>query len=535
MCDHSPKTRKGARLQDGAAHSEDHSRWSRRQFLSSLGLASAGTALMLGSSRTRLLAQTTPLGPLNATDTDRILVLVQLDGGNDGLNTIIPFTNDQYYRQRPNLGIRRNQTLEITDELGLHTALAPLLDTYNDGQMAIVQNVGYAMPDQSHFRSMDIWMSASDADQYDSSGWSGRYLETVHPDFVQNPPAQPLGVQLGGTSLMFQGRENNMGMTVDNPEVFERLAERGTVYRVDDLPQTTYGSEMHFVRTVANNSFRYAGALQTAARAGSNRETYDTNLTLSQNLSIVARLIRGNLGAKVYMVSIGGFDTHAEQPELHAQLLSELATSLRDFMADLKSDGLMDRVMVMTFSEFGRTIWENGSSGTDHATAAPMFLFGPSVAGGLYGSAPDLTNVNDIGDMVHQYDFRQVYQAVLSDWLGVPADSILPRTLERLPLVNTVPTANESPHIPEAFSLGQNYPNPFNPNTQIPFALTQAGQVDLKVYDVSGRAVRTLVSGVQPAGRHQVNFDAAKLPSGTYVYRLKTPSGVQTRKMTLVR
>ena len=543
MCDHHHErpnlSRYGSRLEHGEAHTEDHQLWSRRSFLSTMGLAGMGSVFMLGHSPVKAFGRTPLLAPLGGLESDRVLVLIQLDGGNDGLNTIVPITNDIYYRQRPTLAIPANQTIRLTDTLGMHPSMADVEALYGDGQMAIVQNVGYENPDQSHFRSMDIWMSGSDADVYDATGWTGRALEAMTPGFGQNPPQQPLGVQLGGASMLFQGRMNNVGMTLENPEVFERLAETGQLFSVAGLPNTTYGDEMLYARQVTNSAFRYAGTLQQAAGAGQNRVEYP-NEFLAENLSIVARLIKGQLGTRIYVVSLFGFDTHAEQVPLHPMLLQELTSSVKAFIQDLEADNMMDDVLVMTFSEFGRTIWENGSGGTDHSTSAPLFLFGPAAKGGLYGSPPDLQTVDEVGDPVFDIDFRSVYATVLQDWFGIDdatVASVLGRSFSTLPFINGGPTntATEAAPVPAAFALQQNYPNPFNPQTTIPYVLHRSGSVRLRVYDVQGRLLSTLIDQVQPAGQHTVTFEGNRLPSGVYFYRLETASGVQTKEMTLVR
>ena len=528
----------GSKLEHGVAHAEDHKAWSRRSFLSTMGLAGMGGAFMFGGSPIKAYGHNRLLAPLGAVETDRTLVLIQLDGGNDGLNTIVPITNDIYYQARPTLAVRANQTLPLTSDLGMHPSMAAIEDVYGDGQMAIVQNVGYENPDLSHFRSTDIWTSASDANVFDSTGWTGRSLEAMYPDFGDNPPLQPLGVQLGGASMLFQGRANNVGMTLENPEVFERLAETGQIFSVANLPTTTYGEEMRYTRQVANSAFRYAGALQDAAQIGQNRVSYPEGF-LAQNLAIVAKLIKGQLGTRLYVVSLEGFDTHAEQIPLHPMLLQELTTSVKAFMQDLQADNMMDNVLVMTFSEFGRTIWENGSAGTDHSTSAPLFLFGPGAQGGLYGSSPDLSRVNQDGDPIFDIDFRTIYASVLQDWFGLESAtvaSVLGQSFTTLPIIQApTGTSTESAPVPQAFALQQNYPNPFNPQTSIPYMLHRSERVRLRVFDVQGRLVSTLVDQQQRAGQHTVTFDANRLPSGVYFYRLETPSGVQTREMTLVR
>jgi uncharacterized protein (DUF1501 family) len=541
------KSRKrfGSCLEHGCAHGEEHRQWSRRDFMAGLGLA-AGGAFVLGNTPVHAFARSPLLERLRQVASDRILVLVQLDGGNDGLNTIVPVDDPLYYRARPRLSIPKQATLPLADTLGMHPSLEALAGLYGDGQMAVVQSVGYPAADLSHFRSTDIWVSASEADVYWTTGWTGRLLEQAYPTFDEAPPTFPLAVQLGGlSSMLFQGSRRNMGMSLTNPELFERLAREGTVYDAQDVPPTPYGGEVAFLRTTANDAFRYARAIQEAAAVGRNDVVYPAVYEnyLAQNLAIVARLIKGNLGARVYHVSLGGFDTHAEQGRTggwHATLLRYLAEAVRAFGQDLQAGGWAEHVLIMTFSEFGRRVEENGSEGTDHGTAAPLFLFGPGVNGGLYGAPPSLSDLDGDGNMKHTVDFRTVYATVLQDWFGfdaVASEGVLGYAHDPLAVIADplMPTAVEPDAVPEAFVLWQNYPNPFNPATTITYTLGQAAPVRLRVYDVRGRLVRTLVDAVQPGGAHTVSFDAERLPSGSYFYRLDTPDGSQTRQMTLVR
>ena len=502
--------------------------------------------MVLGGTPVHAFARSPLLAHLRQAESDRILLLVQLCGGNDGLNTIIPVEDARYYQARLRLAIPKHLGLPLTDTLRLHPSFEALTGMYGDGQMAIVQGVGYAAPDLSHFRSTDIWVSASDSHVYWNTGWTGRYLEQAVPTFEEEPPDFPLAVQLGGlSSMLFQGNTRNMGMSLTNPELFERLAREGTFYDVQDVPSTPYGGEIAFMRTVANDAYRYAQAIQEAANAGRNDVEYPDMYEnyLAHNMSIVARLIKGNLGARVYHVGIGGFDTHAEQggrSGWHATLLRHLAQAVTSFTQDLAAEGMADRVLIMTFSEFGRRVEENGSEGTDHGTAAPLFLFGPGVNGGLFGDTPSLTDLDADENMKHGIDFRAVYATVLQHWFGFSAatsEAVLGHAYDLLAVIAepAEPTAVEDYAVPERFVLSPNYPNPFNPTTTIPFTLDQAAPVRLRVYDVRGRLVRTLVDGMQPGGAHAVSFDAGRLPSGTYFYRLESPEGTQTRQMMLVR
>lgn len=547
MCDHDhspqPATpRHGSCLEHGEAHAADHARWSRRDFLSGMGLAAAGGAIMLGGHPLRAFGQTPLLEHLRTLENERILVLVQLSGGNDGLNTIIPKENALYYNARPGLAIPKAQTLALSDELGFNPSfnVRPL---YEEGEMAILQNVGYPTPSLSHFTSTDIWLSAATEYESETTGWLGRYLSAEFPNFEEEPPDYPLAVQMGGiSSMLFQGEGANLGMSLASPDLFARIAEEGIIYNVDDLPDTTYGAEMAFVRSIANDSFQYASAVQEAAQIGENKVDYPGNNPLSPNLEIVAQLIKGRLGARIYHVSLGGFDTHANQGGRHDTLLRNLAEAITAFLDDLKAEnaGLEDDVLVMTFSEFGRRVDMNNSNGTDHGTAAPLFLFGTGVEGGLYGETPNLSDLDQTGNLKFDIDFRAVYATVLQDWFGLEptvVSDVLGGSFDVLGFVSdpSTPTATEDEPIPQSFTLHQNYPNPFNPQTTITYTLSRTERVTLRIFDVRGRLIQTLVDGTQPAGPHALSFDAGHLPSGTYYYRLETSDGMRTRPMTLLR
>ena len=531
--------RHGSRLEHGAAHTCDHIRWSRRDFLSTLGLAAMGSAVAFGGRSVQAFGR--PLPTHTLPQDDRILVLIQLDGGNDGLNTVVPIEDDLYYNARPTLAIPKAQAVSpgaLSPELGFHPSLAPLAPLFDDGDMAIIQNVGYAQPDLSHFRSTDIWTTASGADTVLQTGWVGRYIHESSPAFYEDPPEHPIAVQIGGPSLMFKGPNTNMGMAVRDLSRFERLVEDGRFYRLTGLPQTAYGDEMGYLRETANAAFRYAGAIQEAAGNGSNSVEYPDN-SLATSLRVVAQLIKGGLETKIFMVSLGGFDTHADQADMHAQLLRELAGSVAAFLDDFPDGTRKDSLLVMTFSEFGRRVYENGSLGTDHGSSAPLFFFGRPVHGGLYGQRPALNDLDEGGNPRHDIEFRQVYATVMRDWFGLPpstSDAILGGSFEPLTvLTGATGVATEPAEVPHGFRLHQNYPNPFNPHTVIAYTLAQPSAVRLEVFDVQGRRIRTLVDGRQPAGAHQVTFSGAELPSGTYLYRLQTPAGERTRQMMLLK
>jgi len=257
-------------------------------------------------------------------------------------------------------------------------------------------------------------------------------------------------------------------------------------------------------------------------------------------MPLLLELIKGNLGTRIYHVNLAGFDTHSNQLSRHTGLLDNLSQSVEAFLSDMNVGDQAEDVLVMTFSEFGRRISQNGSAGTDHGTAAPLFLFGKGVTGGLYGEMPALDDVDRSGNMKYSSDFRSVYATVLNKWFGVPEEDVTEvfgAAFETIPFIDNPSTvgAEDSPTVPKSFALEQNYPNPFNPTTRISFSLDQAGPAQLDVYDVAGRKVRSIIDANLSAGRHEYEFRADGLASGTYLYRLKTLSGTLSRQMTLLR
>ena len=533
--------RKGSSLAHGKAHAEDHRIWSRRDFLSGLGALGAG-AMFLGATPVRSYGMSPLMAQINKMESDRILVLIQLKGGNDGLNTVVPFNDDIYYNLRPAISIPKSeaQAFSLNSNLGMHPALAPLQSLYGDGQMAVVQNVGYPDPTLSHFRSTDIWQTGTDRDTIAGTGWLGRYLNVENPGFIEAPPEKPLAVQIGsGSAQLFKGPSANMGMQLFSNEFLLRLTD-GELYNQNAVPDTKYGSEMSFVRSITNNSFRYAEAVSEASMLGENSLNYpDGEGKLATNLATVARLIKGKLGARIYHISLQGFDTHSGQLNPHESLLNTLATNVAAFLEDLASDDSDTEVLTMTYSEFGRRAEQNGSGGTDHGEAAPLFLFGPEVKGGLIGGVPNLQNIHN-GNVPHTVDFRSVYATILQDWFGLGSHvvnaSLFGFNFQKLGFIaSPSPVDVEPSEQPAGFDLSQNYPNPFNPTTTIRYTLDHSSHVKLDVFDMQGKKVQTLVDQLHADGSHEIQFDAGGLPSGTYVYRLQAGGSVQTKKMVLLR
>ena len=539
MCNHhhsSDKNRHGSSLEHGEAHEKDHQSWTRRSFLSTLGIGALGSGMMLGGIPVNAMARTKFLNRLMASDNNRVLILIQLGGGNDGLNTVIPFENDVYYQQRPTIAITKEESIQLSDEIGIHPAMASLQPMWGSGNMAVFNNVGYEDPNRSHARSTDIWTSASNSDQMLGTGWAGRFLVEDNPDYIANPPEFPLGVRIGGSTTLFQSEFGNLGVTFGGASQFAQFLEQGGFYNEDDVPENEFGRSLSFARKIANSSFKYLESIQSAADNATNLVEYP-NSSLSRSLSVVARLIRGGLQTKVFLVSKGGFDTHNDQGSTeggHANLLRDVADSVQAFYADLEADELNGRALTMTFSEFGRTLVENSSAGTDHGSSAPVMVFGP-VNGGIYGEHADLINLDRSGDPVFGLDYRTIYSSILNSWFGLESsEGVLQGEYEDLGFVN-VQTSNERTQQPLAFKLQQNYPNPFNPATNINFVLPTSGKVRLQVFDLQGRLVQTLVDKSVSAGEHSIVFDASSLSSGMYLYHLETPYGTSSKTMTLIK
>lgn len=506
----------------------------RRQFLKRT--LQAGAILPLAS--TGLVAR--PLGASffarPAAAGDRVLVLINLSGGNDGLNTVIPIDDAAYYNARPNLAIAKSRALRLADGIGIHPAMTAVRDLYNSGDCAIVQSVGYPDQDRSHFRSTDIWHTGSDAAEVLYTGWLGRYLEKVHPEYPSTLPVAPFAIQIASSvSLSLQSDQGNMGIAIDNPDRFYNLAN-GLEVPADPVPQTLAGPELEYVRSVIEQSNQFSTGIHDAMIAGTSTAPYGAD-SLSSQLRVVARLINGGLSTGIYVVTLAGFDTHAGQLVRHEQLLGQLSSAVNNFLSDLNDS---DRVAVATYSEFGRRVNENGTAGTDHGAAAPQFVFGRKVLGGkVLGGAPNLANLDNRGDVTFINDYRQIYTSILEDWLGLDhADTTaaLGGTFAKLPLFEALPNSVSRENASSSgFILEQNAPNPARDATTIAFAVARSARVSIDLRMSNGGVVRRLVDRVYPAGAHSVQVALDGLPSGNYLYSLTSDGYRVSRWMSIVR
>lgn len=472
-----------------------------------------------------------------AAHEDRVLVLIQLNGGNDGINTVIPL--DQYTNLmavRNNIAIAENKVLSLsgTTATGFHPGMTELRNLYNNGNISVIQSVGYPNPNYSHFRATDIWLTGSDADETLETGWMGRYLDQKYTGFPDGYPntdyPDPPAIQIGYLiSPAFQGAEASLAMSITDPKSFYQFVS-GTV---DPAPNTPAGHELTFLRLVAQQTQAYTAVIKTAAEKATNLSTlYPTagQNSLADQLKIVAQLIAGGLKTKVYMVSLNGFDTHAQQVVSgatdtgnHAKLLSQISVAVNAFQDDLKKLNVADRVLGMTFSEFGRRIISNESLGTDHGAAAPLFLFGTQVNGGILGSNPVIPPNSTVNDNIPmQYDFRSVYATILKNWFGV-SDVELNNTMRNqypiLNIINTNSTGITEENLLEHNTVS-NYPNPCSEYTNITFD-SKGGLMRLSLFNAQGQLLEVINEATYPAGKIETRISTSHLSSGIYYYQIQ--------------
>ncbi len=568
----------------------------RRDFIKHLpiGVAAASIPFSLGGFNATAFARNPALDALlnPQSDNGKILVLINLNGGSDGLNAVVPHQDPAYDIQRKNIGFSSSaeKTLLGATSLRGNLALNPMFqftdtqanrsskmhDMWKDGKLAIIQNVGYDDSNRSHFRSTDIWNTATDSNVIMSTGWLGRYLEKDYRDMRKAEPPyieyeypfgvkstdDPIAISIDfNSSNAFQGSKINMGIAVTDPSKYTSAV----LYTDDPVPSSNYGDELGYVRNILVQSDIYGDRFNTTHFPGGqtpgNKVTYPAGNTLAQQLRKVAWCIARGMKTKVYFVTQYGYDTHIQQRSKtnetgQGRLLFELAEAISLFQEDIEKFGVADKVLGMTYSEFGRRVNENGSEGTDHGTCAPQFLFGTGVNGNVYGNNPSLTDLDIYQDLKHQFDFRQLYASVLTEWFG-PSESFTKSVLNTPDLTNktefgfTFPVngtgemkslfknsagvSDGSKMTDRIFILSQNYPNPVVSETTIPFALSEPAMVKLEVFDSRGELVGTPVNANLGRGEHPISFDSRRLVSGTYYYRLDVNGAVETKAMKVVR
>ena len=433
----------------------------RREFLRTTVLGSSlswTVPAFLADTFAALQNQVADSAVQTATGKDAtILVVLQMAGGNDGLNTVVPFSNDFYRNARPRIGLAADTVLKLNSEIGFHGAMTGFKNLYDSGNLAVVQGVGYPNPNRSHFRSTEIWQTASDSDKIEKYGWLGRYFDNACAG------AEPTaGVVIGRQLPESFFAKTPKGICFDNPQNYRFLSPEHTRPGQTDMAEATYeklnetepaatdsnsgdsigslaagmpmqgGKAVDFIERTAMDAQLSSDEVRGIAARIQNQATYP-NSAFANSLKLVAKLIGGGLPTRIYYVSQGGYDTHTNQIATQQRLLADLGDSLKAFMDDLKAQGNMQRVLVMTFSEFGRRVAENASGGTDHGAAAPIFIAGDKVKAGLLGRYPSLAPQDLFqGDIKFNVDFRSVYAGILENWLKTKSAPILGRQFEPL-------------------------------------------------------------------------------------------------------
>ncbi|MGL1889863.1 MAG: DUF1501 domain-containing protein [Reichenbachiella sp.] len=558
----------------------------RRNFIKKLGFA-AGAPIAFQGVPLQVLRAETRFQNLAAQGTnDNVLIMLQMHGGNDGLNTIIPIENySQYTSRRANIAIPYksgnrtliplDSTLPSADQVGVHPDMVDFKDMYDRGKAAVFQGVSYENNNGSHFRGRDIQLMGGNSDDYFSSGWVGRYLgqEYAPLQYPQEFPTEsmpdPLALEMGNdvsllfhqkgnipTSISLPGNPQGLADLVDNLDGFtdEGLDPRGTP--PEFLNSSPYGQEMDWLLNLEDKSETYIKRLAEIYNGATDSSVEypdkypfggQRDNPLSSQLALIARLLGGGIKTKVFLVKIGGFDTHADQTTnydptfgSHAALLYHISSAMKAFDSDLRSRGMSEKVLTVSMSEFGRRIGSNGSFGTDHGTGGPVMMFGAGVKPGVYGTNPDLS-ANNVG---MQFDYRQVYAGILDEWLGVDRAVIEKDilfgdfitgpshdggTYEPLDLIKETILGNNS-YDKTKFKIDSVYPNPATNYVQTNIVINDHQNILLELVDTSGRVVKSTTRALPP-GKHSITFQLNDMMPGFYFIKVKSPKLNDTKRL----
>jgi uncharacterized protein (DUF1501 family) len=459
---------------------------------------------------------------------------------------MIPVDDDLYYRLRPTLGIRKEDALPLAGEplLRLHPMMEGMRRMFDDGRLAIVSNIGYDDYSMSHFTGTEIWNTASGGtgSVLQNSGWLGRYLRREFPEFPSLLPSYPPAVQIGvSTSSTFGIMGSSIGMALADPGTFYALVNGAPRLDDDPAPDTLAGREWEYIRTIDAQTIEFAGAIREAASRARNVVDYPADNPLASSLAIVSQLIAGGLGTSIYMVSMGGFDTHAGQEAVQPVLLAKLSAAIKAFDDDLLALGVDDRVVAMTYSEFGRRAAEN-DSGTDHGCAAPHIVFGSMIDGGrIFGGVPDLQHLDVHGNLRPSIDFRCYYASVLGPLFSLSQErlrEVLPDGecgASPLPLYGVTTSGREqSPDATSSDALLCS-PNPAMACTTLHYRLDRPGPVRLTIGAIDGEACLEQIVEERPAGMHTIRIDLSRLPSGFYICRIDDGRHHRSTTLRIIR
>lgn len=465
---------------------------------------------------------------------DRVLVLIRLNGGNDGLGTVIPLDSyDNLANLRQNIIIPENNLLNLNSQMALHPSMPGMRDLFMNGKLSIIQNVGYPEQNRSHFRSMDIWNTGA-MDPASTSGWLGKSFDVAYPNFPDDYPnsqhPDPFAISMGyEVSATCQGLMGNFSMAIQNPFDTINLGQSSA-----SNDGTYHGAHMEYVSTLIAQSNSYGNQINTAANAGNSLSNlYDVNNPLAMQLKYVAQMISGGLETKVYILNLNGFDTHDSQVDQgnpqageHAYLLKTLSDAITAFQDDLNLLGLENRVAGMTYSEFGRQIKSNASNGTDHGDAAPLFLFGGCTSNSVIGNNPVIAaQVPNQAGLPMQIDFRDIYASVLKDWFGVSTtdiQSFFEHNVTYYPVLNGCNLGEDEIESGNVSALV--FPNPAYNSATLRFE-SQHEQVAVRLIGLDGRIVRDVFNQKLSAMEHSILIDLQDIPAGQYIVVVDKLSG----------
>lgn len=473
------------------------------------------------------------------------LVLIQLDGGNDGLNMLVPL--DMYAnlaKARPEVILPEKKIIMLNDKQGIHPAMTGVKSLFDEGKFMFVQNVGYPQPNLSHFRSKEIILSASDSQTVIPSGWFGRYLEYLHPQYPHNYPSaahpHPLAITIGNSSSpTCQGEMNGLGVVLQKLSTSYESSSGEQSY-----PETPYGFELEFVAQVMKKTEKYLEVVsQAAGLSESLSALWPESNSLADQLKIVARLIAGGLNTPVYIVNLGGFDTHANQVVAgetetgkHASLMKQVSDAVFAFQDELKIQKREDEVIGLVYSEFGRRITSNKSNGTDHGAAFPMMLFGKLINPVVYGKNPVIpANVEPKANLTMETDFRTIYASILKSWFGLDKSEITQILKDEF---NTIPILKST--VDSDFDLFTTktkitgiYPNPVNESAILDW-ISSGGRTKITLVDTSGRIVKVFLNEKVPNGIQKTTLSRNGIPSGQYFIQLQNGSGRESKPVTFL-
>lgn len=546
----------------------------------------------IGGIPIRVLGGENSLAKMAAASTnDRVLVLLQLAGGNDGLNSVIPITDyEHYYSKRPNIAIPSknktrgliplDDTLSPDAQVGLHPDMQSMKAMYDIGRVKIVQGVSYKNNNGSHFRGRDIWFMGGSSEDYYQSGWVGRYLQgeyapKKYPEDFPNPEMEdPLAIEMGSDVSLIFHQEGNIptSISLSDPERFKELVDELDGFideQVDPrgippkyLEGSPYFKELNWILSLEDKSKDYAARMYQVWKDGGESSTtypeiYPFNAPkgslkngLTPQLKLVARMLAGGCKTKVFLVKIGGFDSHADQVEKdspsmggHAALMYHLSSAMKAFQDDLRARGLEDKVLTVTTSEFGRRIESNGSYGTDHGKGGPLFVFGKGVQPGVLGTVPNLNE----GNVEMQYDYRLIYANIMRDWMQVDdirLNKIFPGLMDgtttdgtqfrELPIAQRVITGVDD-FISSRFAFEGCYPNPTKDKTTVHFKVNASNHVTVNLIDNLGSQTKVMVNGTYAPGEYRVDVDLTGLPTGHYICQFKSGFYQETKKLVIVK